>query len=342
MDLALDILQEYDINGAHTEKITPAAILKMRKMEPKQASFWLENEFPQINAIRIPSQKHHTASLLVYGTVVTPQDQRSYSFVALIDSGCTITAIDRGFVKQHKIPTKLLDEPLQSYLGDGTAARMGLITEYVELQMRIGQHHEIIRLVVMDLAKMDIFLGYDWLDKHNPNVDWREHTISFTQCLSSCGKEHTLQAVDFQTAVWEEPEWFRAFATKSTLLAQEANAQKKEKTFEEMVPKTYHEFKDVFEPTLFDELPERKPWDHAINLKPDAPDSLRCKLYPLSIAERQKLDEFINENMRTGRIRPLKSPYASPFFFVAKKDAAELRPVQDYQKLNDITIDDFH
>jgi len=112
--------------------------------------------------------------------VVTPQDQRSYSFVALIDSGCTITAIDRGFVKQHKIPTKLLDEPLQSYLGDGTAARMGLITEYVELQMRIGQHHEIIRLVVMDLAKMDIFLGYDWLNKHNLNIDWREHTISFT------------------------------------------------------------------------------------------------------------------------------------------------------------------
>jgi Reverse transcriptase (RNA-dependent DNA polymerase) len=32
-------------------------------------------------------------------------------------------------------------------------------------------------------------------------------------------------------------------------------------------------------------------------------------------------------------------PYASPFFFVAKKDANDLRPIQDYRKLNTITID---
>ena len=63
--------------------------------------------------------------------------------------------------------------------------------------------------------------------------------------------------------------------------------------FEEVV----HEFKDIFKLTLFDKLPKRKPWDHVINLKPDAPDSLKCKLYPLSIAEQQKLDKFLNENL---------------------------------------------
>ena len=54
MDIALDLLQEYNIKGAHTEKITPTTILKLQKIEPAQASFWLENEFPQINAIHIP------------------------------------------------------------------------------------------------------------------------------------------------------------------------------------------------------------------------------------------------------------------------------------------------
>jgi hypothetical protein len=38
-----------------------------------------------------------------------------------------------------------------------------------------------------------------------------------------------------------------------------------------------------------------------------------------------------------GYIRPSKSPYASPFFFVRKKDG-KLRPVQDYRKLNEFTI----
>ncbi len=41
--------------------------------------------------------------------------------------------------------------------------------------------------------------------------------------------------------------------------------------------------------------------------------------------------------METGRIRPSKSPFASPFFFVKKKDGT-LRPVQDYCKLNEMTI----
>ena len=49
--------------------------------------------------------------------------------------------------------------------------------------------------------------------------------------------------------------------------------------------------------------------------------------------ERKALDEFLDENLRTGRIRPSKSPMASPFFFVKKKDGS-LRPVQDYRKLN--------
>jgi len=42
--------------------------------------------------------------------------------------------------------------------------------------------------------------------------------------------------------------------------------------------------------------------------------------------------------LRTGRIRPSKSPNASPFFFGIKPDQLELRPIQDYQKLNEATI----
>ena len=60
-------------------------------------------------------------------------------------------------------------------------------------------------------------------------------------------------------------------------------------------------------------------------------------MYPLNLDEQKELDTFLEEHLRTGRIQPSKSPMASPFFFVKKKDG-RLRPVQDYQKLNDMTI----
>ena len=41
------------------------------------------------------------------------------------------------------------------------------------------------------------------------------------------------------------------------------------------------------------------------------------------------MNEFIDENLAKGYIRPSKSPMASPFFFVPKK-GDELRPCQDY------------
>ena len=60
-------------------------------------------------------------------------------------------------------------------------------------------------------------------------------------------------------------------------------------------------------------------------------------MYPLTVTEQEKLDEFLEENLAKGYIRPSKSPMASPFFFVDKKDG-KLRPCQDYRALNEGTI----
>src|ERR1700720_1461924 len=46
---------------------------------------------------------------------------------------------------------------------------------------------------------------------------------------------------------------------------------------------------------------------------------------------------FIEENLKMGRIRPSKSPNASPFFFIRKADRT-LHPIQDYRKLNKATV----
>ena len=104
----------------------------------------------------------------------------------------------------------------------------------------------------------------------------------------------------------------------------------------QMVNDYIKEFKDVFSEAEFNVLPERRPWDHVIELTPGF-KPLDCKVYPLNGPEQKALDAFLEENLRTGRIRPSKSPMASPFFFIKKKDGS-LRPVQDYRKLNEMTV----
>jgi RNase H-like domain found in reverse transcriptase/Reverse transcriptase (RNA-dependent DNA polymerase) len=104
-----------------------------------------------------------------------------------------------------------------------------------------------------------------------------------------------------------------------------------------MVPPVYHKYRTVFEEETSQALPPRRQWDHAINLKPDAHPSNNCKIYPLNLEEQGALDVFLEDMTKRSYIRPSQSPFASPFFFVKKKDG-KLHPVQDYRQLNAMTI----
>jgi transposase InsO family protein len=142
----------------------------------------------------------------------------------------------------------------------------------------------------------------------------------------------------FMTTVHPTSEEINAATTISQQLAEAASklTASKSTDFKEIVPTYLHEFEEVFNKISFDSLPAHKQWDHAIELIPQAvPRS--CKVYPLSPSEQRELDIFLEENLRTGRIRPSKSPMASPVFFIKKKDGS-LRLVQDYRALNDLTI----
>ena len=102
------------------------------------------------------------------------------------------------------------------------------------------------------------------------------------------------------------------------------------------LPTYVAEFRSVFTKEDFDILLEHRKWDHVIKLTPGAEPKL-SKVYPLSPLEQAKLDTFLEENLRTGRIRPSKSPIVAPVLFIKKKDGL-LWLVQDYCALNAMTI----
>ncbi len=81
--------------------------------------------------------------------------------------------------------------------------------------------------------------------------------------------------------------------------------------------------------------PSQKCGDHAIELTPNASANLDCKVYPLNCNEQAVLDKFLDENLSSGRIRPSKSPMASPFFFIKRKDG-KLRPIDTLEKCSHV------
>jgi len=83
-------------------------------------------------------------------------------------------------------------------------------------------------------------------------------------------------------------------------------------------------------------MPVRKVWDHAIDVKDNFKPS-KAKVYPLSRNERKEVQKFVNEHLKKGYIRPLKSQQMSPVFFVGKKDRGKCM-VMDYHKLNRQTV----
>ena len=125
--------------------------------------------------------------------------------------------------------------------------------------------------------------------------------------------------------------------TYSQQIAEKAITAKGKKTFEEMVPTKYQDFTKVFSEEESQRLPEHQPWDHTIDLEPDAVKHWKIKSYPMSPAEQTELDKFLTEHIAKGYLVPSKLPMASPVFFIKKKDG-KLRLVQDYHRLNKITV----
>ncbi|EEB91673.1 hypothetical protein MPER_09934, partial [Moniliophthora perniciosa FA553] len=114
-------------------------------------------------------------------------------------------------------------------------------------------------------------------------------------------------------------------------------AEEKKKTLEELIPPYLLNYREQFEKGAAERFPESRPYDHAIELKPDF-KPINKPIYKLDATQTKLMEEFIEENLRKNYIRPSTSPIASPFFFVAKKEKGALRPCQDYRDLNAGTV----
>ena len=99
---------------------------------------------------------------------------------ALLDSGATGMFMDKKFAKGNNISMRLLNRPIRVYNVDGTLNHGGSITHEATLMMSHKGHKEKATFEVCDLGKCPLIIGFTWLHKHNPDINWRTGNIEFT------------------------------------------------------------------------------------------------------------------------------------------------------------------
>jgi len=103
---------------------------------------------------------------------------------ALVDFRCSHTGINKQLVKDKRIQTKPINFSFEVFNTDETKNRE--VTRVASLEIEINGHKEQLEAAVMDLDRADMFLGHNWLVKHNLKVNWKNSTIRFTRCPGQC------------------------------------------------------------------------------------------------------------------------------------------------------------
>lgn len=278
----------------------------------------------------------------------------------LVDSGATNLFISDHERKRCHLELVPLKRTIPVYNVDGSPNEVGGVKSYVEAIISFNNHREKTRLYVANLGNTPLILGHTWLKFHNPNIDWKTGEVKMSRCPRSCGmnyreerKARTGSHVRVQEIEDESEEELRDARKNSKFLPNDDDAcirqaetgvaeNDSELSDEEWskktgVPQDYVKWRKVFEAKGFDELPPERPWDHAIELKPGSKPYSATKCYPMTLEEQRVQAEFIEKNRRSGRIKTSKSEWAAPFFFTTKSDGT-LRPIQDYRKLNEMTV----
>ena len=213
----------------------------------------------------------------------------------LIDCGTGGLFINQNFARKFKV--KNLEELIKAFNVDGTKNNKGTIKSYVDLEFWI--EHKKFRewFHVTGLGKQKIILGFPWLNKHNPIINWKKGEIKWQPLKIDwrgllekgqririeqqpkvgeiVGKEetknHTNNLIEgdkntILIELLEETTWINE-TNVATKLAIKENNKKGEQTNEELVPKEFHNYLDISSKKKAYQFPEPWPWDHKIKMK---------------------------------------------------------------------------
>jgi hypothetical protein len=283
----------------------PSAVLA-QSSDPNDLSLFAISS--SLCSVSVPSALPHPSKFILKATL------NLASTSVLIDSGADQNFISLALVDQLALNLVALEVPI-------TIRLAAQATEYVithrttPSKLQLNEHSELISFLVLPALAFPIILGYAWLALHNPQINWSLQTITF----ESSKNVATIQETSPNMQIYP---FMHPVQTPTT----------------NPLPVFLNEYADVFSKTLANQLPPHRHFDFPINLLPNSVPPY-SKVYSLTIDEKESMQKWVKQNLELGLIRPSKSPFGAPCFFIKKKDGS-LRLCVDYRRLNAITVKD--
>jgi Retroviral aspartyl protease len=97
----------------------------------------------------------------------------------LLDTRAGGKFIDQNFIQNQKIKTKKLKYPIEVFNVNGAPNKQGTITKYTWLDLMINGQTKTHNLLITRLGKQKIILGYPWFKQTNPDINWKECTLTW-------------------------------------------------------------------------------------------------------------------------------------------------------------------
>ncbi|KAH9266403.1 hypothetical protein BASA83_010646 [Batrachochytrium salamandrivorans] len=133
--------------------------------------FWISS-LSSLNKLLLPGTLH-------FGSAI-------HADTFFIDCGADDVFMDAELADRLNIPLVKIPVPIKLRLADGDSSSM-ITHRTLPLQLHIGRHVETIGFYVTSLCH-GIILGYSWLERHNPQVNWESRMVDFgsNYCLENC------------------------------------------------------------------------------------------------------------------------------------------------------------
>ena len=224
----------------------------------------------------------------VYLPISISWGKNKHSCQALVDSGAAGNFIDRGLAQRLKIPLVSLETPLAVTALDGRALGNGSVTRVTSrVRLQLEDHREEISLNLICSPEFPVVLGFPWLNRHNPHLDWVTGRI--LEWGPTC---HATCIFSDSPLCFPEPP---------------------EPAELSLVPAEYLDLQEVFSKSRAASLPPHRPYDCSVELQPGTSPT-RGRIFSLSHPERRAMDVYIRGALASGLIRPSTSPAGTGFF----------------------------